>query len=59
MTNTRRAIVFWLLRVVFAVVLVIALQVWQGPNPLLWWLTLGYGVLSAITTAILIRRLNE
>lgn len=59
MTNTRRALLFWLIRVVFAIVLVVVLQAWQGPNPMLWWLAAGYAVLSAITTAILIRKLNE
>lgn len=56
MTPTTRALAFWIVRVGIAVLLVIALQAWRGPDPFLWWLASGYAVLSAITTAILIRR---
>ncbi|UWQ18035.1 hypothetical protein [Jannaschia sp. M317] len=56
MTPTRRAIAFWLIRVAIAVILVLVLQAWQGPDPILWYLAAGYAVLSAVTTAILIRR---
>ncbi|GIT91307.1 hypothetical protein JANAI62_17630 [Jannaschia pagri] len=56
MTPTNRAIAFWLIRVGIAVVLVIALQAWQGPDPVLWYLAAGYAAISAFTTYILIRR---
>lgn len=56
MTPTRRAITFWIIRVAIAVLLVIALQAWQGPDPMLWYLASGYAVLSAFTTWLLIRR---
>ena len=51
-----RPFLFWLMRVAIAVLLVIALQAWQGPDPLLWWLAAGYAVLSLVTTLVLIRR---
>ncbi|MEM9796161.1 MAG: hypothetical protein AAF919_06710 [Pseudomonadota bacterium] len=56
MTPTTRALVFWVLRVGIAVLLVIALQAWRGPDPILWWLAAGYALLSFVTTLILIRR---
>ena len=56
MTPTRRAVAFWVLRVGIAVILVILLQAWRGPDPVLWWLAAGYAVLSALTTWVLIRR---
>ena len=56
MTPTRRAIAFWLIRVAIAVILVLVLQAWQGPDPILWYLAAGYAVLSAFTTYILIKR---
>jgi hypothetical protein len=56
MDPTRRAIAFWILRVGIAVLLVILIQAWRGPDPFLWWLWGGYAVLSGITTIVLIRR---
>jgi|GEM_PF-5672433 len=56
MTPTTRAYAFWLLRVAIAVALVLAIHAWRGPDPFLWWLAAGYGVLSFVTTTILVRR---
>jgi LPXTG-motif cell wall-anchored protein len=56
MDPNRRAIAFWILRVGIAVVLVILLQAWTGPDPVLWWLAVGYALLSGLTTWVLIRR---
>jgi hypothetical protein len=58
MDPARRAIAFWILRVAVAVLLVILLQAWTGPDPVLWWLAAGYALLSAITTWVLIRRMK-
>lgn len=58
MTPTRRAIAFWIIRVAIAVLLVLILQAWQGPDPVLWYLAAGYAALSAVTTFILIRRMK-
>lgn len=58
MTPTRRAIAFWIIRVAIAVILVLVLQAWQGPDPVLWYLAAGYAALSAVTTFILIRRMK-
>lgn len=58
MTPTRRAIAFWILRVAIAVILVLILQAWQGPDPLLWYLAAIYAAISAFTTFILIRRMK-
>ena len=55
MTPITRAIAFWLVRVGIAVVLVIVLQAWRGPDPMLWWLALAYAAISAFTTYMLIR----
>ena len=56
MTPTRRAIAFWILRVIVAVILVVALQAWRGPDPLLWYLAAIYAAISAFTTWMMIRR---
>ena len=56
MSPTRRAIAFWIVRVAIAVVLVLILQAWKGPDPVLWYLAAGYAAISAFTTFILIRR---
>ena len=56
MSPAARAVAFWALRVAIAVALVAALQAWRGPDPVLWWLALGYAILSAVTTWMLIRR---
>ncbi|MBM2575116.1 hypothetical protein JQC91_02255 [Jannaschia sp. Os4] len=55
MTPTRRAIAFWILRVGIAVILVILLQAWRGPDPMLWWLAAGYAAISLFTTYMVIR----
>ncbi|PWJ22067.1 hypothetical protein [Jannaschia seohaensis] len=55
MDPTKRAIAFWIVRVAIAVLLVIALQAWQGPDPLLWYLAAAYAVISAFVTLMLIR----
>ena len=47
MTPTRRALAFWIVRVRIAVMLVIVLQAWRGPVPVLWRLALSYAALSA------------
>lgn len=51
-----RALSFWILRVAIAGLLALGLAAWQGPDPLLGWLWVGYALLSAVTTTILIRR---
>ncbi|MGB3408031.1 MAG: hypothetical protein WBA67_11105 [Jannaschia sp.] len=56
MALTRRAIAFWIVRVAIAILLVLALQAWRGPDPVLWYLAAGYVTLSAFTTWIMIRR---
>lgn len=56
MDPTRRAIAFWIVRVAIAVLLVIALQAWRGPDPMLWWIAAAYAVISGLTTWVLIRR---
>ncbi|WP_179378220.1 hypothetical protein [Jannaschia marina] len=56
MTPTRRAIAFWIIRVAIAVILVLALQAWRGPDPVLWYLAAIYAAISAFTTYLLIRR---
>ena len=56
MTPTRRAIAFWFIRVAIAVLLVLGLQAWRGPDPVLWYLAAAYAAISAVTTLILIRR---
>ncbi|MFO6464820.1 hypothetical protein [uncultured Jannaschia sp.] len=55
MTPTTRAIAFWLLRVGLAVLLVIGLQAWRGPDPMLWYLVAGYALISAFTTYMIVR----
>ncbi len=59
MTPTRRALAFWVIRVAIAALLVIALQAWRGPDPILWWLAGGYALLSLLTTIVLISRDRE
>ncbi|MEM7645064.1 MAG: hypothetical protein AAF366_21510 [Pseudomonadota bacterium] len=56
MSPTARALAFWVIRVAIALLLVIALQAWRGPDPVLWALASGYAALSLVTTLILIRR---
>ena len=56
MTPTTRALAFWIVRVGLAVILVLVLQAWRGPDPVLWGLAAGYAALSAFTTWVLIRR---
>ena len=56
MTPAKRALAFWLIRVGLAIVFVILLQAWRGPDPILWWLAAGYAALSLLTTILLIRR---
>ena len=56
MTPTARAIAFWILRVAVAVLLVLVLRAWQGPDPVLWWLWGGYAAISLLTTLFVIRR---
>ncbi|MEM7488318.1 MAG: hypothetical protein AAF390_04245 [Pseudomonadota bacterium] len=56
MSPVTRALAFWVVRVGIALLLVIALQAWRGPDPVLWWLAAGYAVLSLLTTILLIRR---
>lgn len=55
-TPTTRALAFWVVRVGIALLLVVALQAWRGPDPVLWWLAAGYAALSLLTTILLIRR---
>ena len=55
MTPTTRAIAFWLLRVGIAVIIVILLQAWRGPDPMLWWLAAFYAAISAFTTYMIHR----
>ncbi|KIT14222.1 hypothetical protein [Jannaschia aquimarina] len=55
MTPTTRAFAFWLIRVGIAVALVIAIQAWRGPDPLLWWLAAIYTVISLFTTLMILR----
>ncbi|WP_167766880.1 hypothetical protein [Jannaschia formosa] len=56
MSPTRRAIAFWIIRVAIAVFLVILLQAWAGPDPVLWYAAGVYAVLSGLLTLFLIRR---
>lgn len=56
MSPTRRSIAFWIVRVGIAALIVIVLQAWRGPDPILWWLWLGYAALSAFTTYMIINR---
>ncbi|SDZ42199.1 hypothetical protein SAMN05444004_11410 [Jannaschia faecimaris] len=56
MTPTRRAIAFWIIRVAIAVILVLILQAWRGPDPVLWYLAAGYAAISAFTTYVIIKR---
>ncbi|SFJ39954.1 hypothetical protein [Jannaschia pohangensis] len=56
MSPIRRTLAFWIVRVAIAVILVIVLQAWHGPDPFLWYLAAGYAVISGFTTFILIRR---
>ncbi|MCK0168168.1 hypothetical protein MWU52_11440 [Jannaschia sp. S6380] len=55
MTPTTRALAFWLVRVGIAVVLVLAIRAWRGPDPMLWWLAGGYALISLFTTWMMIR----
>ncbi|MEL6586384.1 MAG: hypothetical protein AAFY65_13600 [Pseudomonadota bacterium] len=56
MSPARRAIAFWIIRVGIAALLVIALQAWRGPDPMLWWLAAAYAVISGFTTYLVVRR---
>jgi hypothetical protein len=58
MSPTRRAIAFWLIRVALAVIMVLVIQAWRGPDPVLWYLAAAYAAISAVTTFFLIRRLK-
>ncbi len=58
MSPVRRAIAFWLIRVAIAVVLVLILQAWRGPDPVLWYLAAGYAAISGFTTYLLVRRIK-
>jgi hypothetical protein len=51
-----RALRFWLIRVAVAILLVVLLQAWTGPDPVLWWAAGAYVVISGLVTLILIRR---
>ena len=55
MTPTRRALAFWVLRVALALILVIVLQAWRGPDPVLWWLAGLYAAISLFTTLMILR----
>ncbi|MDB2407152.1 hypothetical protein N9W17_01290 [Jannaschia sp.] len=56
MDPNRRAIAFWIVRVAIAVLLVILLQAWRGPNPVLWYAAAAYALIAGLITLILIRR---
>lgn len=58
MSPTRRAIAFWLIRVALAVIMVLVIQAWRGPDPVLWYLAAAYAAISAVTTFFLIRRIK-
>jgi len=56
MDTTKRAIAFWIFRVAIAVLLVIGLQAWKGPDPMLWYLAAIYAAVSGLVTFMLIRK---